>query len=129
MMAGMQRARGRTGFKEVALAYVAFAHENPAEYRIMFGSTLASDDDLPELQKTSREVLTSVQRAIEGLQQAKLVGPGNSAAMAAATWAMLHGLVMLSLDGQTDGLGLSRDELVAETTRIIMFGLAGGGDT
>jgi AcrR family transcriptional regulator len=127
MMAAMQQGDGRKGFKELAIAYVAFAHRHPAEYRIMFGPSLASDDDLPELRKTSREVLTFVQRGIEALQQARQIGPGNSAAMAAASWSMLHGLVMLSLDGQTDNLGLSLDELVQESTRVVMFGLAGGG--
>jgi hypothetical protein len=41
-----------------------------------------------------------------------------------ATWSTLHGLVMLSLDGQTAGLAPDETALVDEATRIMMFGMA-----
>ena len=44
--------------------------------------------------------------------------------MAVATWSTLHGLVMLSLDGQTAGVAPNLDALVEEATRIMMFGMA-----
>jgi hypothetical protein len=45
--------------------------------------------------------------------------------MAVTAWSMLHGLVMLTLDGQTAGIAPSVDALVDEAARVIMFGLAG----
>ena len=117
-------AEGRLGFKQIAIAYVQFGHEHPAEYRIMFGPEVARHDELPDLRETSSAVLSFVQVGIEQLQAAGLIGPGDPAAMAATIWSMLHGLVMLSLDGQTAGVGLTLDQLVDETTRIIMFGMA-----
>jgi AcrR family transcriptional regulator len=114
----------RPGFRGVGLAYVQFAHEHPAEYRVMFGPEVANLEDLPSLKETSRSVLEFVEHAIAGLQQAGVVGPGDPAAMAAATWSMLHGLVMLSLDRQLDGSQLSLERLVEETMRIMMFGMA-----
>jgi AcrR family transcriptional regulator len=126
--AAMRRAMevdpGRGGFRQVAVEYVRFAHEHPAEYRVMFGAELADHSDLPALKARSHGVLGGVTQVIAGLQQAGVVGPGDPAMMAAAVWAMLHGLVMLSLDGQTAGVAPDVDALVAEVTRLIMFGMA-----
>ena len=125
MLARATLTKGREGLKGVAVAYVEFAHENPAEYRIMFGPELAQTDDLPALRETSRSVLGLVARGIETLQETGLIGPGNAWSMAVATWAMLHGLVMLSLDGVSAGVAPPLDELVEDATRIMMFGMAG----
>lgn len=126
MMNAVTSAEGRLGFKGIALAYVRFAHENPAEYRVMFGPEVAVHEDLPELREQSHGVLDFVAAGIVALQNAGAVGPGDSALTAAALWASLHGLVMLSLDGQTSGVA-SLDALVEETTRIMMFGMAARG--
>jgi AcrR family transcriptional regulator len=118
---------GRPGLKAVAVAYVRFAHAHPAEYRIMFGPEVARQDDLPELQTTSHAVLDFVRQGIERLQAAGLVTAGDAGALAVATWSMLHGLVMLSLDGQTAGVAPSLDQLVETTTQLMMFGMAPRG--
>jgi AcrR family transcriptional regulator len=125
MIERMSGKEGRTGFKGVALAYIDFALQNPAEYRVMFGPEVANTEDLPSLRGTSRSVLGFVAQGIEQLQQAGLIGPGNPMSMAVATWAMLHGLVMLWLDGAAQGVAPPLPELVDEVTRIMMFGMAG----
>src|SRR5256885_1168332 len=56
MLEHVGQQSGRQGLKEVAIAYVEFAHRNPAQYRIMFGPTLAKTEDLPSLGATSRGV-------------------------------------------------------------------------
>ena len=125
MMQAMQSAEGRLGLKGVALAYIRFALDNPAEYRLMFGPEVAKTDDLPELQETGRGVLGFVAAGMSQLQQAGLIGPGDPNLMAAATWATLHGLSMLILDRQTEGVAPDMNALVEEATRIMMFGMAG----
>lgn len=120
----MQSAPGPLGFRQVAVAYVGFAHENPAEYRVMFGAEVARTEDLPGLQETSRGVLRFVEGGLRGLQAAGRVGPGDPWLMALAVWASLHGLVMLSLDGQTADIAPSVDAMVDQSTKMIMFGLA-----
>jgi AcrR family transcriptional regulator len=124
MLDAVKRGQGREGLKQIAVAYVRFGHEHSAEYRIMFGREVARDEDLPDLRETSKAVLGFVETGVAQLQGAGLIGPGDPAAMAATAWSMLHGLVMLSLDGQTAGVGLTLDQLVNETTRIMMFGMA-----
>jgi AcrR family transcriptional regulator len=127
MLARMRTAQGggRGGLKQVALAYVEFGLANAAEYRVMFGPEVAITDDLPELRETARSVLGFVAEGIRQLQGAGLVGAGDPWLMAVTTWATLHGLVMLTLDGQTAGVAPNVDALVEEATRIMMFGMAG----
>jgi AcrR family transcriptional regulator len=118
---------GRLGFKAVALAYIDFAIANPAQYRVMFGPEVARTDDLPALQATSRSVLGFVATGIERLQAEGQVGPGDPWSMAVAIWAMLHGLVMLTLDGLSEGVAPPMSVLIQDATRILMFGMAGAG--
>jgi AcrR family transcriptional regulator len=123
MLVAVQKG-GREGLRQVAYAYVHFAHDNPAMYRVMFGPELANTEDLPSLRDTARSVLGFVAHGITGLQQAGMIGPGDPALMAAVLWATLHGLVVLSLDGQSAGVAPSIDVQVQEATRIMMFGMA-----
>ncbi|HJU72751.1 MAG TPA: TetR/AcrR family transcriptional regulator [Gemmatimonadaceae bacterium] len=123
MGAAMQQG-SRGGLRAVAEAYVRFAHENEAEYRVMFGPEVANTAHLPALRETARSVLAFVAQGIGKLQQAGLVGPGDPGLMAVVTWAQLHGLVMLSLDGQSTKVAPSIEAQVQEATRIMMFGMA-----
>jgi AcrR family transcriptional regulator len=126
MFAAMQQG-GRGGLKGVATAYIRFAHDHPAEYRVMFGPEIADTSDLPALRETSRSVLGFVAAGMAQLQQAGLIGPGEPSLMAVVTWAQLHGLAMLSLDGQSTGVAPSIDAQIEEATRIMMFGMAPRG--
>jgi AcrR family transcriptional regulator len=126
MLERMRGAEGRLGLKQVAFAYVDFGLKNPAEYRVMFGPEVADTAELPALRQTARSVLGFVAEGIRQLQAAGAVGPGDPMLMAVTTWSTLHGLVMLTLDGQTGGVAPSVDALVEEATRIMMFGMAGG---
>ncbi len=123
-MLGAVQKGGREGLRGVARAYVKFAHENPAEYRVMFGPEVADTSKLPALRETARSVLGFVAHGIGELQKAGLIGPGDPALIAVVTWAQLHGLAMLSLDGQSTAIAPSIDAQVQEATRIMMFGMA-----
>ncbi len=104
-------------------AYVRFAHEHPAEYRVMFGPELARRDDLPELEGTALGVFGLLRGGIARLQQGGAIGKGDPGLMAITAWATLHGLVMLSLDGQTEVTGSSVDTLVDVTTGLLLAGM------
>ena len=125
MITTMGGAGGRPGLKAIAIAYIRFALDNGPEYRLMFGSELADTSDLPSLRDTGRSVLQFVAHGMAQLQQSGLIGPGDPMMLAVATWSTLHGLAMLTLDGQVAGVAPNVDALVEESTRIMMFGLAG----
>ena len=79
----------------VAVAYVQFALERPALFRIMFGEPCDRDND-------ERVAAT----AAVALYLREIVGrvfpETDTDAMATATWALVHGLAFLHLDGKLD---------------------------
>jgi hypothetical protein len=79
----------------VAVAYVQFALERPALFRIMFGEPCERDND-ERIAATA--AVTLYLREIVG----RVFPEANAEAMATATWALVHGLAFLRLDGKLD---------------------------
>ena len=64
---------------------------------------------------------------IEGLQQRGMVRAGDPTAMALSAWSLMHGLVMLTLDGQvTRASEMSPEALAESATNLMMFGMNAG---
>jgi AcrR family transcriptional regulator len=79
----------------VAIAYVQFALEKPALFRIMFGEPCDRDND--ERVAATAAVSLYVRGIVErGFPQA------DPEALATAIWALVHGLAFLHLDGKLD---------------------------
>ncbi len=120
----VQRADGgRAGFRHGMAAYVRFALDNPAEYRVMFGAELGTRDDLPGLRDAARDVFDVLRGGILRLQQSGAIGAGDPGVMSITAWATLHGLVMLALDGQASITGHSVDSLVKAATDLLLVGM------
>jgi len=79
----------------VANAYVRFALERPALFRIMFGEPCDRDNDerVAATAAVSAYVRSIAQRAFP---------EADAEAMATAIWALVHGLAFLYLDGKLD---------------------------
>ena len=77
----------------LGLAYVMFALERPALFRVMFGNEC--DPDSSERVQASRQLHT----ALEQVVQRRLPG-GDPAALSIALWSLAHGLAFLHLDGK-----------------------------
>jgi len=89
---------GKAGFLASGMAYVRFAVDNPALFRLVFGAVQACDPlDAP---------IDSVASAMRGLRQdIEALAPADMPADARKTvalhaWALVHGLAQLVLDGQ-----------------------------
>ena len=79
----------------VAIAYVQFALERPALFRIMFGEPCDRDND--ERVAATAAVSLYVREIIQqNFPQA------DADALATAIWALVHGLAFLHLDGKLD---------------------------
>lgn len=79
----------------VAVAYVQFALERPALFRIMFGEPCDRDND----ERTAATAAVALYlRQIVG----RVFPEADVEAMATATWALVHGLAFLHLDGKLD---------------------------
>ncbi len=88
----------------VAIAYVQFALERPALFRIMFGEPCDRDND--ERVAATAVVSQYVRAIVE-----RTFPAADPDAMATAVWALVHGLAFLYLDGNLDG---STPPVVAE---------------
>lgn len=79
----------------VAIAYVKFALERPALFRIMFSEPCDRDND-ERIAATA--AVSQYLREIVG----RVFPEADTEAMATATWALVHGLAFLYLDGKLD---------------------------
>ncbi|MDR3462316.1 MAG: TetR/AcrR family transcriptional regulator [Beijerinckiaceae bacterium] len=75
------------------VAYVTFAGDNPALFRLMFGH--ASPDRSPELSETSFASYKILANRV-----ASLVSPDRVGEWTLLCWTTVHGLAMLALDGR-----------------------------
>lgn len=99
----------------VAVAYVQFALERPALFRIMF-SEPCDRDNAERIAATA--AVTLYLREIVG----RVFPEADAEAMATATWALVHGLAFLHLDGKLDA---STPSAVAEHVTAAVDALLG----
>jgi AcrR family transcriptional regulator len=79
----------------VAIAYVRFALERPALFRMMFGEPCDRDND--ERVAATAAVSHYVRAIVE-----RTFPRADAEALATAIWALVHGLAFLHLDGKLD---------------------------
>ena len=79
----------------VAVAYVQFALDRPALFRIMFGEPCDRDND--ERVAATAAVSHYVRAIVE-----RIFPQADAEALATAIWALVHGLAFLHLDGKLD---------------------------
>ncbi len=88
----------------VAIAYVQFALERPALFRIMFSEPCDRDND--ERVAATAAVSHYVRAIVE-----RIFPQAEAEALTTAVWALVHGLAVLHLDGKLDA---SAPSVVAE---------------
>ena len=117
----MQRQNPKEGFLESGRAYVTFARQHPALFRLMFGRfSVASRNE---------EIEAAGQLAYMGLRYGVAavmgVAPDSPAVQVAAmhAWSLVHGLSHLVLDGQCDAHTDNLDVLIDSVLRQAENGL------
>lgn len=110
-------------------AYVGFAVEEPALYRLMFGPALATRyADRPDVTRAAGAATKAVLEEIilHGARAGLFViAPTDRRALAAATlacWSGVHGLSMLVIDGEDDA-GLPTHDIVEQLIGSLLNGL------
>lgn len=93
-------------------AYIGFARQHPALFRLMFSHFLYASQD-PDLQKTAK---ASFEGLLAWSAQETGTDPHSPEALrqAVARWSMVHGLSHLILDGQLAFLGEQTDALIEQ---------------
>ena len=107
-------------FAASGMAYVDFALQQSAYYRVMFSGNLLSAGGELSLEHTSRETLQEMVRNIEECQALGIVRQGNPEVLALTIWSTVHGFVSLANDGRLDHL--LQDDANADSLRDEVLG-------
>jgi AcrR family transcriptional regulator len=105
----------------VGEAYIRFAFDNPAAYRLMFDLTQPTEADYPDLVRAAERARRTMRAHVDSLIEAGLVETGDPELIAHVFWAAIHGLVVLQLAGKLS------PHLDFEAIRAEMFRALGQG--
>jgi AcrR family transcriptional regulator len=129
MEAAAGRARGaREKLRAMGRAYIEFAVEQTAHFRVMFGEPLNPSLYPLEAEEASR-ALAALVKTIDACQGAGDIPRGDPVAAARVAWSMVHGVASLATSGQFPGW--SRRQLrqfAGEAMRVLMDGLSAPAD-
>jgi AcrR family transcriptional regulator len=92
--------RGDAAFRAMGVAYVGFAVANPTHYRVMFGGFVDTETQDTELAAEGEGAFQALVDALAALQREGIFHGDDTVLMARYTWALVHGLAMLGIDGQ-----------------------------
>ena len=104
-------------FYHHGMAYVRFAVENPAQYRVMFGPELADKRIHEDLYRAARAAFDGLRATLSACADAGLFSSDDIELRAMRAWALVHGLASLYLDGQ-----LNVDEDVSKEAFLARVG-------
>lgn len=93
---------GRARFEAMGRAYVRFARDHPAHYRLMYGRDALSRREAPELQAAADRAYDTLVALIAEGQAAGLLRAGDAGRLAYVAWSLVHGLALLLVDGQIE---------------------------
>jgi len=101
MQGGANTARSPAAkLQQTGVAAVVFAVENPELYRVMFSPDLADKTEHPSLAATAQAAFMVVADAVSQCEGRGATEPSQTRTTAVASWAMVHGLATLLIDGQ-----------------------------
>lgn len=92
--------RGQAGFQAMGEAYLQFAATHPSHYRVMFGRFVESGARDPELVQEAEAAFQALVDALVAQQHEGLVRRDDPVLQARFVWSVVHGLAMLTIDGQ-----------------------------
>lgn len=85
---------------EVAWTYVQFAMDDPDRFKVMFSAVLEKEKEYSEFVAESQRNFQLVKMIVEENQVAGVLRGGPSELAALSVWGIVHGFVMLLLEGQ-----------------------------
>jgi AcrR family transcriptional regulator len=108
-------------------AYIDFALQHPAHYRIMYSGNLLSSTGQQSLQHTSSDTFKEMVSDMKTCQELNILRPGDPAQQALAILSTVHGFVTLVNDNRVNAL--LGDDFQVDTARdaVMMAIFAGLG--
>jgi AcrR family transcriptional regulator len=100
LVAEEYKAKPSKQLVEVAWAYIQFAMDDPDRFKVMFSAVLEKEKEYPEFVEESQRNFRLVKMIVEANQAAGVLRGGPSDLVALSAWGIVHGFVMLLLEGQ-----------------------------
>jgi AcrR family transcriptional regulator len=102
--------RGEAGFEAMGDAYLRFAIGHQSHYRVMFGRFSESRACDPDLIEEAEGAFRALVDALVDQQRTGRVRGDDPVMLARFVWSVVHGMAMLTIDGQlpADGMELNR---------------------
>jgi len=96
---------------EVAWAYLQFALENPAKFKLMFSGALEEERNHPDYEAISLKSIALFEEIILFCQEKGQLPEGNVEQIAVKLWSLVHGFTYLMLENQFPGEYLKNQDL------------------
>lgn len=103
-------------------AYVEFAQEHQAHFRVMFGPEIENKPQYPDLQQATAYAFSLVVMTILEAQNKQEMKQAAAETIALAFWSMIHGFASLWIDGQIEKAtldGLEPKQMSYLLTRLL----------
>ncbi len=113
-------------FRLCGVAYVEFAVDHPAHFRVMFGGQVPDFTSHAALLDASACTFGLLVQCVEQGQASRQLAPGPPLPIALTAWSTVHGLASLLVENQLAQLGLGREDaerLAMEQTEKLLEGL------
>lgn len=91
--------------QNIGLAYIEFAIYNPGAFRLMFGQEITQHQRSEKLRSSASETFNEYLKAVKAFQDEQNTTAKDYSILANHSWATVHGLATLLLDGQIQVLG------------------------
>lgn len=104
---------------EVAFAYLSFALENPAYFKVMFSGALEREKDYPDFVSMSKKNFQFLTDLMQRCQREKILHDGDPDVLAVSVWSLVHGFVALLLERQIPSSVLDEYELKVLLCQVI----------
>ena len=91
--------------QNIGLVYIEFAILNPGSFRLMFGQEITQHQRSEKLYSNASEAFNELLIAVKAFQDEQNMAKGEHSILANISWATVHGLATLLLDGQIQVLG------------------------
>ena len=83
---------------EAAWAYVKFALDDPAQFKVTMSGIVEKEQDYPAFVDISKKTFALVRDIVRSCQAHGILAPGPSDLVAVGVWSMMHGLISLLLE-------------------------------
>ena len=113
----------RQNLETIGVAYVRYAVENQAYYRVMFSDLQLNCDKHPDLNQISQQAFSVLLDAVKTGQNKQIFISEDSLQLANVCWLLTHGVSMLALDRQVK---ISSENDILELARMATQTLSKG---